>query len=144
MRNRFIRFNAVGVLGFALQLAVLWGLVRGGVHYLAATAIAVEAAVLHNYLWHERWTWRERDVHGWARLRRLGGFHLLNGIVSLLGNLALMRLLVGVWQMPPLPANLVAVITCSLINFALSDRLVFTVRRSSRLPLPSEASVPRT
>jgi len=40
---RFWRFNAVGVAGFALQLAILGLLVRGGVHYLAATAIAVAA-----------------------------------------------------------------------------------------------------
>ena len=144
MGERFIRFNAVGLLGFVLQLAVLWGLIRLDVHYLAATAIAVEAAVLHNYLWHERWTWRERGAGGWDRLRRLGGFHLLNGGVSLAGNLVLMRALVGTWHVPPIVANLIAVVACSLINFALSDRLVFTVRPSSRLPSPTEASVPRT
>ena len=142
--HRFFRFNAVGLLGFLLQLAVLWGLVRGGVHYLVATAIAVEAAVLHNYFWHERWTWRERDARGWERLRRLGGFHLLNGVVSLVGNLALMRVLVGMWHLPPVAANLIAVAACSLVNYALSDRLVFSVRPSSRLPMPSEASAPRT
>ena len=144
MHSRFIRFNVVGLLGFVVQLAVLWGLVHGGVHYLAATAIAVEAAVLHNYLWHERWTWRERDARGGDRLRRLGGFHVLNGAVSLAGNLALMRLLVGTWHMPPIAANLIAVTACSLVNFALSDRLVFTVRPSSRLPLPNGVSAPRT
>ena len=142
--HRFFRFNAVGFLGFALQVAILWGLMRGGMHYLAATAIAVEAAVLHNYLWHERWTWRERGARGWDRLRRLGGFHLLNGAVSLIGNLVLMRMLVGMWLLPPVAANLIAVGACSLVNFALSDRLVFAVRPSSRLRLPSEASAPRT
>ena len=142
--SRFIRFNVVGLLGFVLQLAVLWGLIRVGTHYLAATAIAVEAAILHNYLWHERWTWRERSATGWSRLRRVAGFHLLNGSVSLVGNLVLMRVLVGAWHFPPIAANLLAVVACSLINFALSDRLVFAVRRSSRLPWPSEASAPRT
>ena len=68
---RFWRFNAVGVLGFAVQLAVLALLVHGGVHYLAATAIAVEAAILHNFLWHERWTWADRPGRGRARAGRL-------------------------------------------------------------------------
>ena len=144
MVERFVRFNAVGLLGFVVQLAVLWGLTRGGMHYLAATAIAVEAAALHNYWWHERWTWRERGARGWERLRRLGEFHLLNGMVSLAGNLALMRVLVGAWQVPPVVANLIAVGACSVINFALSDRVVFGVRRSSRLPVPNAASWPRT
>ncbi len=144
MVERFIRFNAVGLLGFVVQLTVLWVLIRSGMNYLAATALAVEAAVLHNYWWHERWTWRQRGARGWARLRRLGGFHLLNGVVSLAGNLALMRVLVGTWHLPPVVANLIAVTACSAINFALSDRLVFAVRRSSRLPAPNAVSAPRT
>lgn len=37
-----------------VQLAVLAWLVRSlQMHYLPATAIAVEAAVLHNFFWHE-------------------------------------------------------------------------------------------
>jgi len=35
-------------------MSVLAALGRIGVGYLAATAIAVECAVLHNFLWHER------------------------------------------------------------------------------------------
>jgi len=58
---RFVRFNVVGVMGVAVQLAALMLLVSGlGVHYLPGTAIAIELSVLHNFLWHERWTWRDR------------------------------------------------------------------------------------
>jgi putative flippase GtrA len=122
---RFWRFNAVGVLGFAVQLAVLALLVQARVHYLVATAAAVEAAVLHNFFWHERWTWRDRPAAGRTRLARLWRFHALNGVVSLLGNVALMRLFVGALQMPPLPANLLAVLICSSVNFLGADRAVF-------------------
>ncbi len=31
-----------------------------GPHYLVATALAVEMAVLHNFFWHRRWTWADR------------------------------------------------------------------------------------
>ena len=122
---RFLRFNGVGLGGFVLQLLVLSLLVRLGLHYLAATALAVETAVLHNFFWHERWTWRDRPARGRARLARLGRFHLLNGSVSLAGNLVLMRLLVGELHVAPIPANVLAVVACSLINFLGSDRLVF-------------------
>jgi len=125
---RFWRFNAVGVLGFAVQLAALAGLVHGGMHYLAATALAVEAAILHNFLWHERWTWRDRPAAGVARLARLLRFHALNGGVSLAGNIVIMRVLVGVCGMPPLPANVAAVLACAAINFLGADRLVFSHR----------------
>ncbi len=122
---RFVRFNAVGLLGFALQLGLLALLVRAGVHYLAATALAVEAAVLHNFAWHERWTWRERIGRG-GRLSRLLRFHLVNGGVSIAGNLLLMPLLVRAGGLPVLAANLVAALACSVVNFAGADRVVFS------------------
>jgi dolichol-phosphate mannosyltransferase len=125
--GRFLRFNVVGVIGFGIQLGVLALLVRPGTHYLVATAIAVEAAVLQNFLWHERWTWRDRPVRGRARAARLWRFHAINGFVSIGGNLLLMRLLVGACGMPPLAANVAAVLACSLVNFSGSDRIVFRV-----------------
>ena len=122
---RFLRFNGVGIAGFALQLAVLAVLLSAGVHYLAATALAVESAILHNFLWHERWTWRDRPATGRGRLARLWRFHALNGVISLVGNLLLMRLFVGTFGVPAIPANLAAVLSCSLVNYFASDRLVF-------------------
>ena len=117
MSQRFFRFNLVGVIGFALQLAVLVAmLVRLGLHYLAATALAVEAAILHNFLWHERWTWADRP-HG-GRLIRLAHFHAVNGAVSLTGNLLLMPMLVRLCGLPVLPANLIAVLVCAAMNYA--------------------------
>ena len=139
---RFLKFNGVGAIGFALQLGVLALLLRLGVHYLAATAIAVELTILHNFFWHERWTWRDRtsdapisttaapgpsSASAAGRLARLGRFHAANGVISLAGNLILMRLFVGPLGMPPIPANLLAVLACALINFTASDRLVFRV-----------------
>ena len=125
MRGRFLRFNIVGVAGFLLQVGVLALLVYVGAHYLVATAVAVEAAVLHNFLWHERWTWRDRPSDGRGRLGRLWRFHALNGAISLAGNLLLMRLFVGGLGMPPIPANLLSVLACAVVNFFASDRLVF-------------------
>lgn len=123
---RFIRFNGVGVAGFVLQIAVLALLLRLDVHYLIATGLAVECAVLHNFFWHERWTWADRPANGRVRLGRLGRFHALNGMVSLAGNLLLMRLLVGTFDVPAIPANLLSVLACALANFAVSDRIVFS------------------
>src|SRR5260370_17265144 len=54
---RWVRFNSVGIAGFVVQLATLWILSRGlGIHYLLATPLAVEIAVLHNFLWHAKVT----------------------------------------------------------------------------------------
>src|SRR5436190_21825889 len=51
--------------GFVLQALMLQVLVAAGLPYLLATALAVEGAILHNFVWHERWTWADRVVtHG--------------------------------------------------------------------------------
>jgi putative flippase GtrA len=43
------------------QLLILIVLKTGlGLDYLVATALAVEAAVVHNFLWHQRFTWIDR------------------------------------------------------------------------------------
>jgi putative flippase GtrA len=124
---RWFKFNAVGALGIAVQLAMLLGL-KSGLHlgYLLATALAVEAAVLHNFLWHERYTWADRVQPSWRKSwPRLLRFNLTTGAVSILGNLALMKLMVDLGNMNLLLANGVAIVVCSLVNFVVSDRVVF-------------------
>jgi putative flippase GtrA len=127
MLVRFARFNAVSALGILVQLAVvtlLVGLVR--MHYLVGTALAVETAVLHNFAWHERWTWADRRA-GSVFFRCLV-FHAGNGCVSLLGTLALLPLLVGVLHLHYIVANLATIASTGLLNFLISDRLVFARR----------------
>jgi NitT/TauT family transport system permease protein len=56
---------------------------------------------------------------------RLLRFQVANGLISLAGNLAVMRLLVGVFGVPTLIANGAAIAVCSLANFAASEWFVF-------------------
>src|SRR6266853_3645176 len=94
----FIRFNVVGVLGFALQTGALFALTHSPhpLGYLAATALAVELAVLNNFVWHQRWTWSDRpSTTTGETLRRLAKFNITTGLVPILGNLAFMSVLVG-------------------------------------------------
>jgi putative flippase GtrA len=128
---RWLKFNFVGGLGILVQLGALALLVSGmRMAYLPATAVAVETAVLHNFVWHERFTWKDRTREGERRNPRQVGlrllrFHAGNGLVSLAGNLALMRLFVGTLHMKYLAANIVTIAICSLANFAASEWFVF-------------------
>jgi putative flippase GtrA len=123
--RRWIKFNLVGALGMAVQLAALCCLNRLlGHRYLLASAIALEVTLLHNFLWHVRYTWRDRR-DGSSRFRQLLRFHLSNGLISLIGNLALMRLLVQGAHLPLLLANAIAILTCSLANFSLGHQWAF-------------------
>ncbi len=129
--RRWLKFNFVGALGIGVQLAMLAALTRLGLGYLAATALAVEAALVHNFVWHERMTWRDRAT---PVLRHLLGrflrFQMANGLISLLGNLAMMRLLVGALHLPVLWANVIAITTCWILNFLAGDRFVWQRQRT--------------
>ena len=122
---RWGKFNLVGAMGMAVQLGVLALLNRWSAgHYLYASAAAVEVTLLHNFAWHMRYTWSDRNDNS-DRLSQLIRFHLSNGLVSMLGNLALMRILVDEVHLPVLAANSVAILCCSLVNFGLGDAWVF-------------------
>jgi len=124
---RWTKFNAVGALGIAVQMVALFVLKSVlHLHYLVATAFAVEAAVVHNFVWHERFTWVDRvraAAHGVGR--RMLRFNLTTGGVSIVGNLVLMKLLAGMAHMNYFLANVIAIALCSLANFVASDEWVF-------------------
>ncbi len=128
LMHHWIKFNAVGVLGFAIQSGSLFLLTHTPyrVSYQAATAAAVELAVLHNFVLHQRWTWRDRPS---ATLReslgRLAKFNITNGLVSVVGNLVFMTILVGHAGLPITGANMISVAVCSICNFLLADRIAF-------------------
>jgi putative flippase GtrA len=129
LARRWLKFNFVGALGIAVQMGAFALFVRGlGIYYMVATPLAVEAAVLHNFVWHERYTWKDRTGEA-SRPRdvamRLLRFHAGNGVVSILGNMALMRVLVGVLHLNPYLASGISIALCSLLNFAASEWFVF-------------------
>lgn len=122
--GRWLKFNAVGAVGIAVQLAVLTLLKSGlGLNYLLATALAVEATVLHNFVWHERFTWSDRPTQ--TSLERLAKFNLTTGGLSVLGNVIAMKLLVEVAGINYLLANLLSIAACSIVNFFVADRAIF-------------------
>ena len=125
--RRLLKFHMVGVIGIGVQLCFLF-LFRTALHlnYLLATALAVECAVLHNFLWHEHFTWSDRNSIGNSGpLQRLLRFNLSTGLISIVGNLALMRLLVGSLHLQYMLANILTIGACSLLNFWASDQVVF-------------------
>lgn len=124
---RWCKFNFVGGVGIGVQFGALF-LLKTVLHfnYLFATAVAVEAAVVHNFVWHEQFTWGDRVQSSWRHsLPRFVRFNLTNGAVSILCNLALMKVMVGMGHMNYLLANAIAIALCSVANFLVSEGWVF-------------------
>jgi putative flippase GtrA len=114
----------VGTLGTAVQLlavACFSRLTPG--HHLAATAAGLELSLVHNFFWHEHYTWRERDV-ALSRGSRLLRFHLANGLISLAGNLTLVALFVR-FDVNLIAANLTAICLCAGLNYSIGNNWVF-------------------
>ena len=119
---RFTRFNLVGAAGFVVQLALLHALTRLTPWPLpVCVAVAVFVTVSHNFAWHVRYTWRGTTDR---RLARWVAFNLSNGAVSLVANVIVTTALAAAGA-PVLAANVAAIGVASLVNFVVSDRLVF-------------------
>ena len=98
---RLVRFFTVGWMGFIVQMAAFVAL-TSVVHlsWLWATAAAAELSIIHNFFWHERWTWKDRTKFpGISVLAKFARFNVATGIVGVGGNLAV-GLAVGLTASP--------------------------------------------
>jgi dolichol-phosphate mannosyltransferase len=128
---RWGKFNLVGVVGMAVQLGALALINRlAPGHYMLATAAAIEITLLHNFVWHLHYTWRDRRCRSALR-SQLIRFHLSNGLVSMAGNLALMPVLVESARIPVVVANAIAILCCSIVNFCLGHNWAFAPNLSA-------------
>jgi putative flippase GtrA len=149
LQKRFGRFSAVGLMGAVIQLLLLYFATKEfGLPSVAAMPVAAEIALLHNFIWHERFTWRDRgllratpglgdrnqeseDRRTAARSSagdiawRLWRFHIASGLVSLGGNTVAMYFLVERLEVPAMPAAVAAMVLCSVVNFLATDRWVY-------------------
>ena len=130
---RFGRFNLVGVAGAGVQLLAFWLLLHATqLRAAEAAAVAVEIAVLHNFIWHERFTWRDR-----ANYRQTAGrfwrFHAANGLISVFGNMGVTYFLVEWLGTPALFSAVAAIAVCTPANYLAADRWVYATECARRL-----------
>ena len=119
----WLKYNTVSAAGFVVQLALL-GLLTEVAHWRVvwATAVAVEVAVLHNFVWHWRWTFSGRGVRLAHALLR---YHLTTGAVSITGNTLATQAVVDGLGLAPVVANGVATVACYLLNWLLANAVAF-------------------
>ena len=124
--RRWLIFNAVGAMGVAVQVSALIVLTEAaGLDYRLATVLAVETAILHNFVWHERWTWRDRASGDCGPWMRLAWFNLVTGALSIAVNVGFTVLYATAFGLHYVVANMLAIASGSLLTFIANDRFVF-------------------
>jgi len=137
--GRFVRYCLVGASGVVVNLGVLWFLRSDDtLGKLRAPAVAIESAVVSNFLWNELWTFRDRRLSRRVRDRlwRFLGFNVICAIGAAIHLVIVWALAVrGHWYY--LPTNLLAVGIVTLWNYGLNTTWTWT-----RLAAPSQAVRP--
>jgi dolichol-phosphate mannosyltransferase len=91
--SRFLKFCLVGASGVLVNMFFFWLFYRKlGIFSLISSFLAIQIAILNNFLWNDKWTWREKRKPGVRQFFvRLGKFTLSSNLTSASANL------LGVW-----------------------------------------------
>ncbi|MCJ7507631.1 MAG: GtrA family protein [candidate division Zixibacteria bacterium] len=91
--SRFLKFCLVGASGVLVNMFFLWLFYKKlGIFSLLSSFLAIQIAILNNFLWNDKWTWREKRKPGTGEFFiRLGKFALSSNLTSASANL------LGVW-----------------------------------------------
>ena len=118
---RFLKFGLVGLSGVLVNEGLLWLLTENlGLYYLLSAAIAVETAIITNFILNDIWTFRDRRTPG---NRSLLGRGLKFNLVSLGGlgiNIAILWTVTEVVGISYLISNLIGIAGATLWNFTIN------------------------
>ncbi|HZD87881.1 MAG TPA: GtrA family protein [Gaiellaceae bacterium] len=107
------KFCVVGTVGYGINLAVYDAVLRQGVHYLGAATCSFLVAVTSNYVLNRLWTFRAQ--RGGVAVQ--GARFFVVSLASLGANLAVLHLLVSYGTLGKLPAQAIAIIVVTPLNF---------------------------
>jgi putative flippase GtrA len=111
---QLVRFGLVGATGYVINLAVYSTLVAAvGVHYVPAAVLAFCVAVTNNFVANRHWTFKATDGRATFQAPRF----LTVSLIALGFNLIVLELLVGVVGVHKIPAQAVAVLAATPLNF---------------------------
>lgn len=107
------KFCAVGAVGYLINLGVYDALLHEGVHYLVAATCSFLVAVTSNYTWNRLWTFRAHRGHVGVQGMRF----FLVSLAALGANLVVLHLLIAYGDLGKLPAQAVAIVVVTPLNF---------------------------
>jgi len=111
---QLLRFATVGASGYVVNLAVFTAAVHGAhFDYLVAAVLAFVVALANNFFWNRGWTFRAGDGHAGFQAARF----LVVSLVAFGFNVLLLYVLVEYAGMPKVPAQAIAIVAATPLNF---------------------------
>jgi putative flippase GtrA len=124
---QLVKFCAVGASGYVVNLCVFALCVEAiGLHHLVGATIAFVVAVTNNFWWNRHWTFKARGGHAGFQAARF----FTVSVAAFLFAAAILQLLVGVADMPEVPAQAVAIIAATPLNFIGNKMWSFRIELS--------------
>lgn len=136
---KFFLFGIVGASGALLNTLILHLLVSAGLHFILASLLATEAAILSNFTGNHLLTFRDRR-NGGSTLRKFLSFQTIS-LVTIGGTVMLLALFVSsLGQESLLVWNILAISIMFVFNFLLNLRITWQ-GSEERAELPQRAMV---
>ena len=111
---QLLRFATVGASGYVVNLVVFTAVVEGaGLGHRAGAVLAFAVALTNNFIWNRVWTFRARDGHAGFQAARF----LVVSLSAFLFSLGVLELLVSVVGLPDVPAQAIAIVCATPLNF---------------------------
>jgi len=126
---RLIKFSIVGVIGAGINTGFLWVLTDvARLYYLFSSVVAIEIAILMQFLMNDRWTFKEtKTQHVEQFIKRVFKSNVWRsgGLAVNIGVLYLLTEYMGVYY---LLSNIVGIICAFLLNYILESRLTWGIK----------------
>ena len=124
---QLVKFCAVGGSGYVVNLCVFAACVGLlDLHHLIAATIAFVVAVMNNFWWNRRWTFRARGGHAGFQAARF----FTVSIGAFLFAAAVLELLVSVAGVAELPAQAISIVSATPLNFIGNKMWSFRIELS--------------
>ena len=130
--KRLFKYCVVGFSGVFVNMGILVALVSAGINYLKVGVLAVEAAIVTNFLLNEFWSFvdlskRRRGLK--ARLIRFLNFNLFCAGGSVI-NLAILWLLTEYLGVNYVVSNLIGVVAATIWNYGMNANITWDSARA--------------
>ena len=139
LSGRMLLFGFVGLSGVIPNLVILKLLMAAGMNYALAAILAIQGAIVWNFVGAELLVWRYRRSNR-SLLRRFWRFALIAETDLL--RIPFVVLLVELTVMSPAVATVVTLVGAFVLRFMLTDKLVYgTAAEPARAAVPAQLPV---